>query len=100
MLLEGSSVREALLAGIASGSIWRREECLLTGRSAGIIIIIIIFVLCYKCFLFVILGISQIVHEAQKSVGWLHDESDSGFEDVPSNKKSGLITTTRRILRG
>ncbi|MCL7043502.1 hypothetical protein MKW94_016658 [Papaver nudicaule] len=42
-------------------------------------------------------GISQIVYEAQKSVGWFHDESDSGFEDV---NKSGLITTARRILRG
>ncbi|XP_047979489.1 uncharacterized protein LOC125221413 [Salvia hispanica] len=24
-------------------------------------------------------GISQIVQEAQRSVGWFHDESDSGF---------------------
>ncbi|KAI3890486.1 hypothetical protein MKX03_025028 [Papaver bracteatum] len=45
-------------------------------------------------------GISQIVYEAQKSVGWFHDESDPGFEDAHSTKKSGLITTTRRILRG
>ncbi|CAK7332911.1 unnamed protein product [Dovyalis caffra] len=26
-------------------------------------------------------GISQIVYEAQKSVGWFHDESDSGVRD-------------------
>ncbi|KAK3039038.1 hypothetical protein RJ639_027523 [Escallonia herrerae] len=26
-------------------------------------------------------GISQIVYEAQKSVGWFHDESDSGLGD-------------------
>ncbi|KAJ4834109.1 hypothetical protein Tsubulata_039174 [Turnera subulata] len=26
-------------------------------------------------------GISQIVYEAQKTVGWFHDESDSGFRD-------------------
>ncbi|EOY06348.1 Uncharacterized protein TCM_021098 isoform 2, partial [Theobroma cacao] len=26
-------------------------------------------------------GISQIMHEAQKSVGWFHDESDSGFRE-------------------
>ncbi|EEF45450.1 uncharacterized protein LOC8261525 [Ricinus communis] len=26
-------------------------------------------------------GISQIVYEAQKSVGWFHDESDSGVRE-------------------
>ncbi|KAJ4722291.1 Low-density receptor-like protein [Melia azedarach] len=26
-------------------------------------------------------GISQIVYEAQKSVGWWHDESDSGYRE-------------------
>ncbi|KAL8515468.1 hypothetical protein ACS0TY_014237 [Phlomoides rotata] len=30
-------------------------------------------------------GISQIVQEAQRSVGWFHDESDSGLMD---NRKS------------
>ncbi|KAL1543179.1 Low-density receptor-like protein [Salvia divinorum] len=39
-------------------------------------------------------GISQIVQEAQRSVGWFHDESDSGFND---NKKS---SSARRFLLG
>ncbi|OVA11407.1 hypothetical protein BVC80_9003g25 [Macleaya cordata] len=43
-------------------------------------------------------GISQFVLEAQKSVGWYHDESDPGFEDVQSARKVGVMTT-RRILR-
>lgn len=37
---------------------------------------------CVFCFVFVFgTGISQIVYEAQKSVGWFHDESDSGFHE-------------------
>ncbi|KAF3951162.1 hypothetical protein CMV_023156 [Castanea mollissima] len=36
-------------------------------------------------------GLSQIVLEAQKSVGWYHDESDSGF---PQDR----VATTRRFL--
>ncbi|KAG6432196.1 hypothetical protein SASPL_103770 [Salvia splendens] len=39
--------------------------------------------------------ISQIVQEAQRSVGWFHDESDSGFND---NKKSS--SSARRFLLG
>ncbi|XP_065863517.1 uncharacterized protein [Euphorbia lathyris] len=35
-------------------------------------------------------GISQIVFEAQKSVGWFHDESDSGV-------RGDLRATTRRL---
>ncbi|CAA0807112.1 Unknown protein, partial [Striga hermonthica] len=38
-------------------------------------------------------GISQIVQEAQRSVGWFHDVSDSGL------KESQKITSTRRILQ-
>lgn len=36
-------------------------------------------------------GLSQIVLEAQKSVGWYHDESDSGF-------RQDRVATTRRFL--
>ncbi|MCE0481728.1 hypothetical protein HAX54_039709 [Datura stramonium] len=36
-------------------------------------------------------GFSQIVQAAQNSVGWFHDESDSGVRD-------GSITAARRIL--
>ncbi|XP_075653142.1 uncharacterized protein LOC142623588 [Castanea sativa] len=36
-------------------------------------------------------GLSQIVLEAQKSVGWYHDESDSGFSQ-------DRVATTRRFL--
>ncbi|CAN1149861.1 hypothetical protein LINPERPRIM_LOCUS18522 [Linum perenne] len=32
-------------------------------------------------------GISQIVYEAQKSVGWFHDESDSGVVRRATNRK-------------
>ncbi|XP_075524036.1 uncharacterized protein LOC142556457 isoform X2 [Primulina tabacum] len=39
-------------------------------------------------------GISKIVEEAQKSVGWFHDESDSGLQD---DKKS---VSARRFLLG
>ncbi|KAH6755510.1 Low-density receptor-like protein [Perilla frutescens var. hirtella] len=39
-------------------------------------------------------GISQIVQEAQRQVGWFHDESDSGFSET---KKS---TSARRFLLG
>ncbi|EOA22613.1 hypothetical protein CARUB_v10003281mg [Capsella rubella] len=41
-------------------------------------------------------GISQIVQEAQRSVGWYHDESDSGFREG-HNKKSG-VASSRRLL--
>ncbi|KAA8527514.1 hypothetical protein F0562_034771 [Nyssa sinensis] len=43
-------------------------------------------------------GISQIVLEAQKSVGWFHDESDSGVGDNRSVRKTGAATA-RRIIR-
>ncbi|KAK7860329.1 uncharacterized protein LOC112014234 [Quercus suber] len=36
-------------------------------------------------------GLSQIVLEAQKSVGWYHDESDSGLRE-------DRVATTRRFL--
>ncbi|XP_050240246.1 uncharacterized protein LOC126689202 [Quercus robur] len=36
-------------------------------------------------------GLSQIVLEAQKSVGWYHDESDSGVRE-------DRVATTRRFL--
>ncbi|XP_073136324.1 uncharacterized protein [Henckelia pumila] len=39
-------------------------------------------------------GISKIVQEAQKSVGWFHDESDSGLQE---DKKS---VSARRFLLG
>ncbi|KAG2727307.1 hypothetical protein I3843_01G146800 [Carya illinoinensis] len=39
-------------------------------------------------------GLSQIVLEAQKSVGWYHDESDSGVQE----ERAGSKATTRRIL--
>ncbi|XP_059649119.1 uncharacterized protein LOC132295058 [Cornus florida] len=41
-------------------------------------------------------GISQIVLEAQKTVGWFHDESDSGVRD---NRSGGKAAAARRILR-
>ncbi|EYU43867.1 hypothetical protein ABFS82_07G022300 [Erythranthe guttata] len=37
-------------------------------------------------------GISQIVQEAQRSVGWYHDESDSGLSE---NKR---FSSARRFL--
>ena len=40
-------------------------------------------------------GISQFVLEAQKSVGWVHDESDSGAGD----DRKASTATSRRILR-
>ncbi|XP_057959766.1 uncharacterized protein LOC131152125 [Malania oleifera] len=43
-------------------------------------------------------GLSQIVLEAQKSVGWFHDESDAGFRHNRSEQKA-LVATTRRLLR-
>ncbi|GMI69821.1 hypothetical protein like AT5G18850 [Hibiscus trionum] len=33
-------------------------------------------------------GLSQIMQEAQKSVGWFHDESDSGVHENPSKQAS------------
>ncbi|THU55953.1 hypothetical protein C4D60_Mb11t12090 [Musa balbisiana] len=39
--------------------------------------------------------ISQFVLEAQKSVGWVHDESDSGAGD----DRKASTATSRRILR-
>ncbi|CAE6109293.1 unnamed protein product [Arabidopsis arenosa] len=44
-------------------------------------------------------GISQIVHEAQRSVGWYHDESDSGFREG-HNKKSGVAVSRRLLFAG
>ncbi|CAK9158352.1 unnamed protein product [Ilex paraguariensis] len=41
-------------------------------------------------------GISQIINEAQKSVGWFHDESDSG---VHEDHKATAATATRILLR-
>ncbi|XVF62706.1 hypothetical protein PTKIN_Ptkin09bG0029500 [Pterospermum kingtungense] len=37
-------------------------------------------------------GISEIMHEAQKSVGWFHDESDSGIREDRSKQAA------RRLL--
>ncbi|KAF4356046.1 hypothetical protein CsatB_026027 [Cannabis sativa] len=42
-------------------------------------------------------GISQIVMEAQRTVGWYHDESDSGARETRIGKKSGS-STTRKLL--
>ncbi|KAL0537942.1 hypothetical protein IC582_026933 [Cucumis melo] len=42
-------------------------------------------------------GLSQIVLEAQKSVGWYHDESDSGVQDGNDGKKAGSVAI-RRLL--
>ncbi|KAL4345630.1 hypothetical protein HN51_063718 [Arachis hypogaea] len=39
-------------------------------------------------------GLSQIVIEAQKSVGWYHDESDSGFRAAKSRKLLRRIFST------
>ncbi|KAG7551168.1 hypothetical protein ISN45_Aa06g018650 [Arabidopsis thaliana x Arabidopsis arenosa] len=44
-------------------------------------------------------GISQIVHEAQRSVGWYHDESDSGFREG-HYKKSGVAVSRRLLFAG
>lgn len=55
-----------------------------------------LFSLFFWMFLFYIslcLGISQIVQEAQRSVGWYHDESDSGLRE---NKRSS--SSARRFL--
>ncbi|KAM1495145.1 hypothetical protein ACFXTI_029411 [Malus domestica] len=43
-------------------------------------------------------GIPQIVLEAQKSVGWYHDESDSGARYDRAAKNVGLATTRRLLL--
>ncbi|KAJ9700147.1 hypothetical protein PVL29_005801 [Vitis rotundifolia] len=40
-------------------------------------------------------GISQIVFEAQKSVGWFHDESDSGSRE----DRNAAVAANRKILR-
>ncbi|KAK6930086.1 hypothetical protein RJ641_004180 [Dillenia turbinata] len=40
-------------------------------------------------------GISKIVQEAQRSVGWFSDESDSGVRD---DRRTG-VSTSRRLLR-
>ncbi|XP_042517362.1 uncharacterized protein LOC122091461 [Macadamia integrifolia] len=42
-------------------------------------------------------GISQFVLEARKSVGWVHDESDSGFSGDRGRSKA-RVASTRRIL--
>ncbi|KAL1209064.1 hypothetical protein V5N11_013833 [Cardamine amara subsp. amara] len=44
-------------------------------------------------------GISQIVQEAQRSVGWYHDESDSGLRGG-RNKKSGVAVSRRLLFAG
>ncbi|KAI3469468.1 hypothetical protein Pfo_026131 [Paulownia fortunei] len=36
-------------------------------------------------------GISQIVQEAQRSVGWLHDESDSGVREKSTSARRFLL---------
>ncbi|KAI4304121.1 hypothetical protein MLD38_039675 [Melastoma candidum] len=41
-------------------------------------------------------GLSQIVYEAQKTVGWIHDESDSGARD---DGKIGRASGRRRFLQ-
>ncbi|KAM1803609.1 hypothetical protein ACFX12_029576 [Malus domestica] len=43
-------------------------------------------------------GISQIVLEEQKSVGWYHNESDSGAHYHRAAKNVGLATTRRLLL--
>ncbi|CAN6548130.1 unnamed protein product [Malus baccata var. baccata] len=43
-------------------------------------------------------GISQIVLEAQKSVGWYHDESDSGARAYRAAKNVGLAKNRRLLL--
>ncbi|KAK1278572.1 hypothetical protein QJS04_geneDACA021130 [Acorus gramineus] len=44
-------------------------------------------------------GISNIMLEARKSVGWVLDESDSGFvDDLVVDNKSGTVSN-RRALR-
>ncbi|XXG80729.1 hypothetical protein AAC387_Pa09g1525 [Persea americana] len=43
-------------------------------------------------------GISQFVLDARRSVGWIHDESDSGLGDDSSVQKLGTAAH-RRILR-
>ncbi|KAF8016004.1 hypothetical protein BT93_H1529 [Corymbia citriodora subsp. variegata] len=40
-------------------------------------------------------GLSQIMYEAQKSVGWFHDESDSG---VREDRRTG-VSASRRLLQ-
>ncbi|XP_073108709.1 uncharacterized protein [Elaeis guineensis] len=40
-------------------------------------------------------GISQFVLEAQRTVGWVHDESDSG-SDVD---RKASVSTSRRFIR-
>ncbi|XP_030465796.1 uncharacterized protein LOC115684969 [Syzygium oleosum] len=41
-------------------------------------------------------GLSQIVYEAQKSVGWFHDESDSGARE--DRGMGGASAASRRLL--
>ncbi|XP_058083362.1 uncharacterized protein LOC131231246 [Magnolia sinica] len=43
-------------------------------------------------------GLSQFVLDAQRSVGWFHDESDSGLPDDSTYSKP-QSATNRRILR-
>ncbi|POO02365.1 Low-density receptor-like protein [Trema orientale] len=45
-------------------------------------------------------GISQIVMEAQRTVGWYHDESDSGVHDHESRvgKKAGSATNRKLMM--
>ncbi|KAL5541763.1 hypothetical protein UlMin_009473 [Ulmus minor] len=43
-------------------------------------------------------GLSQIVLEAQKTVGWYHDESDSGLNENRVGKKAGSATSRRMLF--
>ncbi|OVA04393.1 hypothetical protein BVC80_1395g113 [Macleaya cordata] len=43
-------------------------------------------------------GISQFVQDAQRSIGWIRDESNSGFNEDRRGRKVG-VATARRILR-
>lgn len=43
-------------------------------------------------------GLSQIVMEAQKSVGWYHDESDSGVRAIANSRKLLLHQVFSRVV--
>lgn len=45
----------------------------------------------------VLAGISQLVLEAQRSVGWFYDESDSGVADDAPGRAAGTIPSRRRL---
>ncbi|CAH2072406.1 unnamed protein product [Thlaspi arvense] len=44
-------------------------------------------------------GLSQIVHDAQRSVGWYHDESVSEFGEVRSTR-SGVAASRKLFFAG